>query len=61
MSTVFHKMVWTTVKGESKSADDVKKIVASMTAPSVLWSTARRRLPYNSTWESSSGTRWWIC
>ena len=31
-----HKLVWTTVKGESKSADDVKKIVASMTAPSVL-------------------------
>ena len=31
-----HKLVWTTVKGETKSADDVKKIVASMTAPSVL-------------------------
>ena len=31
-----HKLLWTTVKGESKSADDVKKIVASMTAPSVL-------------------------
>ena len=31
-----HKLVWTTVKGESKSADDVRRVVASMTAPSVL-------------------------
>ena len=31
-----HKLVWTTVKGETKSADDVKRVVASMTAPSVL-------------------------
>ena len=31
-----HRLVWTTVKGETKSADDVKRVVASMTAPSVL-------------------------
>ena len=31
-----HKLVWTTVKGETKSADDVRRVVASMTAPSVL-------------------------
>ena len=31
-----HRLVWTTVKGETKSADDVKRVVASVTAPSVL-------------------------
>ena len=42
-----HKLVWTTVKGETKSADDVKRVVASMTAPSVLERLVERhaRLP----------------
>ena len=31
-----HRLVWMTVKGETKSADDVKRVVASVTAPSVL-------------------------